>query len=45
MLLAKLVENIRRNNLAELLAEEVHGLPVDPLGAIRLRTPLQDGDE
>lgn len=45
VLLAELVENIGGDNLTEFLAEEVHGLPVDPLGAVRLGAPLQDGDE
>lgn len=45
MFFAKVIKNIRGDNLAELLTEKVHCLPVDPLGAIRLRAPLQDGDE
>lgn len=45
MLLAQLVQNVRGDHLAELLAQEVHRLPVDPLGAVRLRAPLQDGNE
>lgn len=45
VLLAQLVQNVRGDHLAELLAQEVHGLPVDPLGAVRLRAPLQDGNE
>lgn len=45
MLLAQLVENVRGDNLAELLAEEVHCLPVNPLGAIGLGAPLQDGNK
>lgn len=40
MLLAEVIQDIRGDDLTELLAEEVHGLPVDPLGAVRLRAPL-----
>lgn len=42
---AELVEDVRGDDLAELLTEEVHGLPVDPLGAVRLGAPLQDRDQ
>lgn len=45
MLLAELIENVRGHDLAELLTQEVQGLAVDPLGAVRLRAPLQDGDQ
>lgn len=45
MLLAQLIQDVRADHLAELLAQEVHRLPVDPLGAVRLRAPLQDGNE
>ena len=27
------------------LTQEMHGLPVDPFGAIRLGAPLQNGDQ
>lgn len=36
VLLAKLVEDVRGHDLAELLTQEVHGLPMNPFGAVRL---------
>lgn len=36
VLLAKLIEDVGGHDLAELLAQEVHGLPMNPFGAVGL---------
>lgn len=45
LILGELTEHIWGHDLAELLTQKMHGLSVDPFWAVRLRTPLQNGDQ